>query len=336
MRDLYIGGPRRAKKGGLMWKLYLFLFFFLIIAGAALKVSAPLLVEKWLNKQGSGKQGYAYTVREVKLAIREGEITLKDVKVFHPETKVALLESPSLKLKMDILDMLRAEDRKISFSADKLDIFLSQDLHSEIKRMSNSSTNHDLYLSLIEGKFTEANIIEKKPNESRTLVKLHDVNLKMKDLSLSSVNTKTEFSLNSKIAKGGEMDLSGIINEEVGQNSWKIEGSLKDFSPELFNQLAGYDLPFSFNESLLNAKIFAHSKSGELIGEIVPEVTKLNLITERPGLERQMIARVLNEELTFSLPFTFKDKLSLEYADTYKKLKEYRKYPMSSSLGSFN
>lgn len=335
MRDLYIGGPRRAKKSGLMWKLYLFLFFFLIIAGAALKISAPLLVEKWLNKQGSGKQGYAYTVREVKLAIREGEITFKDVKVFHPETKVALLESPSLKLKMDILDMLMGEDRRIMISAERLDIFLSQDLNSEIERIKNSSTDHDLYLSLVEGKFKQTNIIEKKPNESRTLVKLHDVNLKMKDLSLLSVNTNTEFSIHSKIANGGEVDLSGIMNEDEGQNFWRIEGSLKEFSPELFNQLAGSNLPFSFNESFLNAQILAHSKSGELKGEIVPEVTKLNLISERPGLERQIIARALSEDLTFSLSFTLKDELTLEYADTYKKLKKYRKYPLSASLGKF-
>lgn len=332
MRDLYIGGPRRAKKGGIMWKLYLFLFFFLIIIGAGLKLSAPLLVEKWLNKQGSGKQGYAYTVREVELALSEGEITLKDVKVFNPQTKVALLESPSLKIKMDILDMLRAEDRKISMSAEKLDIFLSHDLTSEIKRITNSSTYHDLYLSLIEGKFSQANIIEKKPNESRTLMKLQDVSLKMKDLSISSVNQKTEFSLNSKIANGGQMDLVGVMNEEEGPNTWKIEGSLKEFSPDLFNQLAGSHLPFTFNESVLNAQIIAHSKSGELKGEIVPEVTKLNIITERPGLEKQTIARALSEELTFSLPFTLKDELTLEYADTYKKLKDYRKYPLSVSF----
>lgn len=331
MRDLYIGGPRRAKKGGIMWKLYLFLFFFLIIVGAGLKVSSPLLVEKWLNKQGSGKQGYAYTVREVELALRDGEITLKDVKVFNPTTKVALLESPSLKLKINIQDILRAEERKMIISGDKLDVFLSQDLTSEIHRITNSSPRHDLYLSLLEGKFSLVSIIEKKPNESRTLVKLHDVNLKMKELSVASVNKKTEFSLVSKIANGGEMNLSGSINEE-GQNSWKIEGSLKEFSPNLFNQLAGSHLPFSFNESAINAQIIAHSSDGELKGEIVPEVTKLNLISERPGLEKQVIARALTEELTFSLPFRLKDELTLEYADTYKKLKDYRKYPLSVSF----
>lgn len=330
MTDLYIGGGRRAqKKNGIMWKLLLFFFLFFILLAAALKVSAPFMVEQWLNKHGTGDFGYAYSVREVELFTKKGEINLLDVKVFNPQTKVELVKSPRLKLKMDLADIFRASDRKILISGDQLDIFLSADLSAEIKRIKKNNESPYLYFSLIKAQFSKLNIIEKKTLESRTLVQFTDVGLDLKELSVVSVNRKTEFTLNAKLMSGGALNLAGVINEKEGLDFWKIEGSLKDFSPELLNKLAGTELPFTFNESVLNAQINARSHQGKLKGEITPEVTRLNLIDDKPGFARQVIARALTEELTFSLPFTLKDELTLEYADTYKKLKEYRKYTVA-------
>lgn len=329
MRDLYIGGPRRAKKGGFMWKLVLFFSFLLIIVGAALKVSAPFIVERWLNESGSGHSGYAYSVRDVELSLKDGEMILSDVKVFNPKTHARVVESPSLKLQMNLTELIRTSDRKIKISADKVDIFISTDLTAEIKRIANSTDTKDLYFNLIEAKFTEFNVIERKTDESRRLVTFQDVNLDMKDISVVSVNENTEFTLTSKLADGGELNLSANMNEEKEQSFWMIQGYLKEFSPELFNKLAGTELPFSFNESTLNADVVAYTNEGKIKGEIIPEVKRLNLIDERPGGARQVIARALTDELTFTLPFTLKDELEVQYADTFKKLKEYRKYPQS-------
>lgn len=334
MRDLYIGGSRRAKRGGFKWKLYMFLFLFLLVTGTVLKLSAPLIVEKWVNKQGSGKLGYAYIIREVEFSLKEGEMTLRDVKVFNPKTKVELVESPKVILKMDVLAVLRGEDKRLDISADKLDVFLSSDLNSEIIRMRDSKDIKKLYFSVIEGKFAKLNFIEKKADMSRTIVQFNDVNLNMKEISPMSVNKRTEFSLNSKMTDGGKINLKGRMNEEEGRRFWTIEGALNEFSPDLFNKIAGVELPFSFNESALNAEITAKSDNGKITGEISPDVRKVNLITERPGFERQVIPRALNEDLTFSLPFTLKDDLTIEYAATFKKLKEYRKYPLTSVVSS--
>jgi hypothetical protein len=62
----------------------------------------------------------------------------------------------------------------------------------------------------------------------------------------------------------------------------------------------------------LNAEINASSEHGKVSGEIVPGIT-----------------RMLPDELTFILPFTLKDELTLLYADTFRKLKTYRKYPLT-------
>ncbi len=108
---------------------------------------------------------------------------------------------------------------------------------------------------------------------------------------------------------------------------WSIQGSLKGVPTDLFNKMAGEKLPFTFNESSLNAEIKAESDNGVVSGEILPEVRKLNLLNEKPGTPTQTIARILTDELTFTLPFTLNDELTLEYGDTFRKLKTYRKDP---------
>ncbi|HLT23147.1 MAG TPA: hypothetical protein VKZ84_06880 [Bacteriovoracaceae bacterium] len=334
MRDLYIGGgQRKAKKGGVMWKLYLFLFLFIITVGGALKISAPVIVERWLNQRGSDNSGFTYSVREVELSLKEGEMILKDLKVFHPKSNEELLKTSSLKLRMNLQEIFNTSASRVEVSADQLNVFLSNELISEINRMKDIKENENIYFALIQGKFSQVNVIEKKIDESRTLARLVDVNLEMKELSLTSINKSTEFNLTSTLSTGGEMKLSGKVSQEEEENSWNIEGSLKEFSPELLNRLAGTQLPFSFNESALNANIVARSDKGKVTGEIVPDITRLNLIIERRGYEPQVIARALTDELTFSLPFTIKEDLTLEYEDTFKKLKDYRKYPSVASLG---
>src|SRR5690606_34824804 len=135
MRDLYIGGgQRKAKKGGVMWKLYLFLFLFIITVGGALKISAPVIVERWLNQRGSDNSGFTYSVREVELSLKEGEMILKDLKVFHPKSNEELLKTSSLKLRMNLQEIFNTSASRVEVSADQLNVFLSNELISEINR----------------------------------------------------------------------------------------------------------------------------------------------------------------------------------------------------------
>jgi hypothetical protein len=46
MGAIYIGGQNSRKAGGSRWKIYTFLFLFIMIIGAGLKVTAPTIVEK--------------------------------------------------------------------------------------------------------------------------------------------------------------------------------------------------------------------------------------------------------------------------------------------------
>jgi len=333
MKSIYISGGQKSKKsGGWKWKILIFLFLFTVITGSALKATGPMIVEKWLNQKGALATGYAFSIRDVELSLRNGQVLLKDVKIFNPTTNTELLEAPNLTIQINLKDTIVSKDKKVFVSADQVDLILSKDFSSEMERIQagNKKQRKEIYLSTVEGKIGKLNIIEKKEDQSRTVIELNDVNIKVKDVTLLSINKKTEFSISSNIAAGGKLNLSGKTSVENGSTPWSIHGSLKQVPPDIFNKIAGDKLPFSFNESKLNAEISAHSDHGKVSGEISPDITRLNLLEEKPGIPTQSITRELNEELTFTLPFTLKDDLTLQYADTYRKLKSYRKYQAPS------
>lgn len=331
MRTIYIGsGAKNTSKGGLKWKLYLALFVFLAITCSVLKVAAPTLVEKWINQNGKGKHGYAFSIRDAGLALSKGEIILNDVKIFNPKTKTEFLESPKLTIHVNWTELLQSQEKKITVVADQVDLLLSRDLSSEMERIKLLDNKKYFYLNLIEGKIGKLNIIEQKEDVSRTVLELNNVDLKVREFTFLSINKKSQFNVVSDIADGGKLNLSGKTLEENGSTPWSIQGSLKQVPPELFNKIAGNKLPFAFRETKLNAEIKAHSESGKITGEISPDIKILNLVEEKPGIPTQSIARALTDELTFSLPFSMQDAVMVEYTDTFTKLKNYRKFATSS------
>ena len=332
MGAIYIGGQSNKKKTGSYWKVYLFLILLMSIIGAVLKVVGPTLVEKYINRKGAGSTGYAYSIREVELSIAKGQMILKDVKVFNPKTSNELLEAPNLTIQLNLQDLIMSQDKMVSIIADKVDVTLSKDFSSEMERIKAiaETQKNDFYLNVLEGKIGQLNIIEKKEDQSRTMLELSNVIIKVKEVSPLSINKKTEFSVTSNIADGGKFNITGKTNEDNGRTPWTIQGSLKQVSASFFNKIAGDKLPFSFNESKLNAEITAHSDQGVVSGEISPDIKRLNLIDEKPGVPTQSIARALTDDLTFSLPFTLGDALTVQYEDTFRKLKTYRKYAASN------
>jgi hypothetical protein len=329
MRTIYIGGPAKRNSGGIKWKVYTFLVLFFLIAGTALKFSAPTLVEKWINKNGAGKNGYAFSIRDVDLSLSKGQIILKDVKVFNPKTSTKLLESPELTVNFDWRDIVVSDEKNVSIAADKVDLILSKDLSSEVERMKTADTKKEVYLDSVQGKIGTLNIVEQKDDQSRTVLELNNVDLKVKEVALQSINKKSEFSVSSNVAEGGKLNLAGKAGEANGP--WSIHGSLKQVPSEIFNKIAGDKLPFSFYEQSLNAEISAHSDHGKITGEIQPDIQRLNILEEKPGIPTQSIKRVLTEDLTFSLPFTLKDDVTVEYTDIFRKLKNYRRYPAATA-----
>lgn len=333
MGSLYIGGRRHSGKSGWKWKLGLFLILFSVVAVSALKVSAPFIVEQWINKKGATTSGYAFSVRDVVLGLEKGQLTLNDVKVYNPETHSRLLESPKLVINFDWRNMLVADEKKLMVQTDKVDLFLSKDFASEMERIKDAADEieDDLYLQILEGRIGKLTVVEKMEEQGRTVLVFTDVGMKVKDVSLHGVNKKTEFSMASKIAKGGELNLAGKIIPEGENTAWKIEGAMKQVPADIFNRIAGDKLPFSFLDESLNAQVTAHSKNGAIMGEIKPDIQRLNLLKERPEGPTQSITRALTEELTFSLPFSVTDKVSLQYEDTFKRLVTYRRYPAAQT-----
>ncbi len=330
MRTIYIGsGAKNTSKSGFRWKLYLSLFVVLAITSSVLKVAAPTLVEKWINQNGKGKHGYAFSIRDAGLALSKGEIILNDVKVFNPETKTELLESPKLTIHVNWPELFQSQEKRFTVAADQLEIHLSKDLTSEMERIRNMKDRKDFYLNSLVGKVGQLNIIEQKEDLSRTVIELKDVNFDLREFGLLSVNRKTMFNISSSIVEGGKLNLSGKTVEDQGNTPWTINGSFKQVPPEIFNKIAGGKLPFAFREEKLNAEIKASSENGKITGELTPEIKILNLVEEKPGIPTQSIARALSEELTFSLPFTLKEGMTVEYSDTFAKLKNYRKYASS-------
>lgn len=329
MRAIYIGGGQKSKKSdGVKWKVFTFLFLFLALTGGVLNLAAPMIVERWINQQGASAAGYAFSIREVDLSISKGQLALKDVKVFNPKTNTELVEAPNLSIHFSWADFFLYNDKKVSVLAEEIDIILSKDFSTEMDRIKTSGLKqNDFYLDALDGKIAKLNVIEQKEDQSRTVLELNGVNLKVKNVSLLSVNKKSEFLISSTVADGGNLSLTGKTIEENGKNHWSIQGSLKQVPSDIFNKIAGDKLPFSFNESKLNAEISALSEQGKVKGEIIPDIKRLNLLEEKPGLPVQSIARALTDELTFSLPFTLKEELTVQYGDTYRKLKAYRKDP---------
>lgn len=332
MGSIYIGGGQRHKKsGGWKWKLSLFFILFFGLIGSALKLTGPMIVEKWINRKGAVADGYAFSIRDVDISLSKGQMVLNDVKIFNPKTNSGLLEAPTLTLHVDWPDLF-SQDKKVTVSADKVDLILSKDMTSELQRIQAvvEDRKKDLYFSSVEGRISKLNIIEQKKDQSRTVIELTEVNVKVKEVTLLSINKKTEFSVTSKVANGGKLSLTGKTSEENGTTPWSIHGSLSEVSNDIFNKMAGDKLPFTFNGPRLSAEISARSDHGKVSGEISPDIKKVNLIEEKPGIPTQTIARMLNEDLTFTLPFTLEDELTLQYSDTYKKLKAYRKFPAAA------
>lgn len=332
MRPIYInGGPKDIKKGGFKWKLYLFLITFFAITLSVLKVAGPTIVENWINQKGAKSLGYAFSIRDTELSLSKGQVVLNDVKIFNPKTNTEILETPKLTIQVNWPDLLQSQQKKVSISAEQVDLILSKDFTSEIKRIREIEKDKSgVYLHLVEGKIGRLNIIEQKQDQSRVVVELLDVNLKLKDFTPLSINKKSEFTMTSSVTDGGKLNLMGKMTEANGNTSWSIQGSLKQVPVAILNKIVGDKLPFSFNESSLNAEITAHSDQGKVSGEILPDVKGLYLIDEKPGIPTQTIARTLTDELTFTLPFTLKDDLSFQYAETFAKLKNYRKYAGTS------
>jgi hypothetical protein len=332
MKAIYIGGSRPKTKGGASWKIYLYLFLFLAFMAGTLKMTGTMIVEHWLNRMGSDAHGYAFSIRDVDLSLSQGKLTLNDVKVINPKTSTELLEAPHLTIQLNLVDCLQTHENKISVSADKVDVVLSKDMSSELERIKSAAAKEksDLYLDKIEGKIAKLNIVEKKDDKTRIVLELSEVDLKIKDISLLSTNKKTQFSVSSKVSDGGKLFLTGKTTEENGQTPWTIHGSLKEVRADIFNKIAGDKLPFSFFETKLTAEINARSEEGRVKGEFSPDIKRLNLHEGSPGAPTRSIARALTDELTFTLPFILKDDFRLEYLETYKKLKAYRKYPATN------
>lgn len=303
MKTLYIGGQSHKKNSGTNWKLYFYLILFGAFIFTTLKLTGSMIAEKLINRNGVKATGYSFSVRDVDFSLSKRELNLKDVKVFNSKTSTEILETPELIVHLDPLSIF--QDKKLSITADKLDVILSEDLSSEVEKAKEH------YFNVVEGTFGKLTIIEKKANQSRTVIELNEASVKVKE---------SDFSLTSKIAEGGNLNLTG----KRGAN-WTMKGSFKNVPSDIFNKIAGDKLPFAFTETKLNADIVAETENGMINGEISPEITKLNLIDEKPGIPTQTIKRVLNDELTFTLPFTLKNEISLEYNDTFRKLKSYRK-----------
>lgn len=333
MKTLYIGGQKYKNNSGSNWKIYLVLFLILGLGAFTLKLTGPLIVEKWINEHGASAAGYAFSIRDVDISLSKGEMELKDVKIFNPKTQAEILEAPHFSIHVNWQDFFLTRKTEVSLEATEVDLILSKDFSSEMARIkaAGEKAESDFYLDSLKAKIAKLNIIEKKENLSRTILELKNMDVNVKDVSLLSINKKTIFNISSQIADGGKLQLSGKTNEESGRTPWTINGSLKGVSPDIFNKIAGDKLPFAFNESSLNAEIVAYSDRGVVSGEISPEIKRLNLLVVKPGVPTQSIARALTDELTFTLPFTLKDKLTLEYEDTYRKLKSYRKYPAAEA-----
>lgn len=322
MKTIYIRKPEPRSKS----RLYIIGFIVLFLV--SLRAMSPLLVENMINHAGSDDKGYSFRVDDIDLKIWRGEMTIGDVKVYNEKTEHNFVEARDVELYFDPTKLFN--DKKVfSVSGKEVDIILSKDLFSEVKRVKNQpkKSRADMYLSKVEADIDTINIQQSDKDGKRTLITLKDTEAKLRDIGVGSINENTKFEVKSHIAGGGNIQLEGKTMPEKDTTPWKIEGKMEEISSAVIEKLAGDKLPFELEKANISADITAHSNGGQVTGVLAPHIKDFKIADDKhQSFIKRNLAKLSNyvyerskgkdEELNLKLPFTLNENFTLNLPET--------------------
>ncbi len=300
----------------------------------AFAVAAPFLIKSYINKAGADEKGYAYRVGDVDINPFKAQMRLHDIKAFNIKSSVPFAEMTDVKVKFNLIDFLRNEKR-MTVNVDQVNVIISKDLFEEINRIKNETkekTDGDFYVDEVNAFVGEINIKDLRNDNMRTILTLKDANLLMNDFGFGDINEKTTFKLNSSLAEGGKMNLSGKTRLETRDTPWAIEGEMTGITSQVIEKMAGDKLPLEIKEANINAKIFASSSGGRIDGYLSPDVKEFKLIEDKEeGFLKRNIAKATNfivnkategdKEIKLEIPFTLNENFTINFEETINKLK---------------
>lgn len=331
MKSIYISRPanKKSKKWIIMALLLLGLFFLLI------RMISPFLLRSYINQTGADEKGYAYRVGDLDFNAFQGEIFVKDLKVFHQTSEFSIAEMNNVKMNLDWSEIFQG-NKIYSVQSDEVNLILSKEFVEEINRVKNEARKklkQDIYLDRVIAKIKRFNLKEAKDDNVRTILSLKDVEVSLKDFGLGSINELTEFNLNSQILEGGTVNLFGKTKLEADSTPWVIKGKMANITSAVIEKMAGDKMPLDITKANLDAVIVAESSGGKIEGEISSELDDFKFAEQnKQGLIKSGIAKAANllfknkkeedQSVTVSFPFTLNENFTLNFSETLKKLKD--------------
>lgn len=330
MKSIYVS-PYQKQRKHRKWP-YIGLFILGVMLVIA-RIAAPVVAENLINKKGADGKGYHYRVAEVSMNLVKGEVYLRDLKLFKPDNMVVFAEAPALVVNFQWPELIRGE-HIFDVKADQLNIILSKALFDEVQRIKdqfNNKTGGKFYLDRMAASFKRINIMEANETNSRTILTLMDSKVSGKEFAIGGINSKSEFSLDGKIAEGGSIDLKGKTIQVDNSTPWAILGKMKNIQPDVIEKLAGNKLPIDISKTSLNADIVARSQEGQIKGTLTPDIKEFNLREEKKSPWGDIIVKLKKydlerapaseELLKFDIPFTIKENISFNIDETVNKVK---------------
>lgn len=305
-----------------------------LIMLVAVVVAAPHFIKSYINKMGADEKGYAYQIGDLDINPFKSQLKIKDIKAYNMKSNVSFAEVSDFKVKFNLIDLLKNEKR-LKLSINELNLILSKDLFEEINRIKNEvkeKASSEFYVDEVEALIGRINIRDLRKDNSRTILSLENANIKMNDFGVGSVNEKTEFKINSKIAEGGKIDLSGKTKLEAENTPWVINGEMTGITAKVIEKMAGDKLPLEIKQANINSKITASSAGGQIEGYLSPDIKDFKLIEDKEdGFLKRNIAKATNfvlnkttegdKEIKMEIPFTLNENFSINIEETIKKLR---------------
>lgn len=327
MKPIYIYRPHTKSNKTII----LILFILILVVGVFM--AAPFFIKSYINKMGADDKGYAYRIGDLDINPLKAQLRIQDIKVFNIKSSVPFVEISDLKARFNLIDLLK-NDKRMTVNVNQVNFIISKDLFEEINRIKNEAKEKtsEFYIDEVDAYIGEFNLKDLRKDHTRTVLSLKDANLKLNDFGVGSVNEKTEFKLNSSIAEGGNIDLSGKTTLEAQNTPWSIKGEMKGITSKVIEKMAGDKIPFDIKEASINTKITASSSGGQITGIIEPDVKEFKLsVDKEEGFLKRNIAKATNfvlgktvegdKEIKLEIPFTLNENFTINFEETIKKLR---------------
>jgi hypothetical protein len=324
MKPIYIYRPHTKSNK----TIFAILVVLMLLVGIV--IAAPFLIKSYINKTGADEKGYAYRIGDLDIGPFKAQVHIHDLKVFNIKSSAAFVEISDVKVRFNFLDLIKNEKR-LKVNLTQMNFILSKDLFEEVNRIKNEKKekNSGFYVDQIDAYIEEVNVKDLRQDLSRTILSLKDANLKMNDFGFGSVNEKTEFKLNSSIAEGGKLKLSGKTTLQANNTPWTIEGEMTGITSKVLEKMAGGKLPLEIKEANINTKISAASAGGQISGKFEPDVKEFKILDDKEqGFLKRNIAKATNlflnkatkgdKKVKLEIPFTLNENFTFNFEDTIK------------------